>query len=299
MHHRAPSGNRPPLNRNVGRRGRNDPVDLPAPVDAPGERLQKVLADQGLGSRREIEAWIRIGRVRVNGQVATLGDRVTPLDRVRVDGQEIRRRPRRDEDMQIIAYHKPEGEMVTRRDPEGRPTVFRHLPRPKTGRWIAVGRLDINTSGLILFTTDGELANRLMHPSRELEREYAVRILGQVPDGTLDRLTSGIALEDGPAHFDAVSARGGTGANTWYHVVLKEGRNREVRRLWEAADCQVSRLIRVRYGNVELGRRLFPGNWRPLLDDERKLLLSLAGMESEPRKPRLRNAAARVWQGGR
>nr|WP_040527828.1 pseudouridine synthase [Lamprocystis purpurea] len=272
---------------------------MPAPVDAPGERLQKVLADQGLGSRREIEAWIRIGRVRVNGQVATLGDRVTPLDRVRVDGQEIRRRPRRDEDMQIIAYHKPEGEMVTRRDPEGRPTVFRHLPRPKTGRWIAVGRLDINTSGLILFTTDGELANRLMHPSRELEREYAVRILGQVPDGTLDRLTSGIALEDGPAHFDAVSARGGTGANTWYHVVLKEGRNREVRRLWEAADCQVSRLIRVRYGNVELGRRLFPGNWRPLLDDERKLLLSLAGMESEPRKPRLRNAAARVWQGGR
>lgn len=299
MHHRAPSGSRPPLNRNVGRRGRNDPVDLPAPVDAPGERLQKVLAEQGLGSRREIEAWIRIGRVRVNGQVATLGDRITPLDRVRVDGQEIRRRPRREEDLQIIAYHKPEGEMVTRRDPEGRPTVFRHLPRPKTGRWIAVGRLDINTSGLILFTTDGELANRLMHPSRELEREYAVRILGQVPDGTLDRLTSGITLEDGPAHFDAVSARGGTGANTWYHVVLKEGRNREVRRLWEAADCQVSRLIRVRYGNVELGRRLFPGNWRPLLDDERKLLLSLAGMESEPRKPRLRNAAARAWQGGR
>jgi 23S rRNA pseudouridine2605 synthase len=299
VHHRAPSGSRPPLNRNVGRRGRNDPVDLPAPVDAPGERLQKVLAEQGLGSRREIEAWIRIGRVRVNGQVATLGDRITPLDRVRVDGQEIRRRPRRDEDLQIIAYHKPEGEMVTRRDPEGRPTVFRHLPRPKTGRWIAVGRLDINTSGLILFTTDGELANRLMHPSRELEREYAVRILGQVPDGTLDRLTSGITLEDGPAHFDAVSARGGTGANTWYHVVLKEGRNREVRRLWEAADCQVSRLIRIRYGNVELGRRLFPGNWRPLLDDERKLLLSLAGMESEPRKPRLRSAAARAWQGGR
>ena len=299
MRHRAPSGSRPPLNRNVGRRGRNAPVDLPAPVDAPGERLQKVLAEQGLGSRREIEAWIRIGRVRVNGQVAKLGDRITPLDRVRVDGQEIRRRPRRDEDTQIIAYHKPEGEMVTRRDPEGRPTVFRHLPRPKAGRWIAVGRLDINTSGLILFTTDGDLANRLMHPSRELEREYAVRILGQVPDGTLDRLTSGITLDDGPAHFDAVSARGGTGANTWYHVVLKEGRNREVRRLWEAADCQVSRLIRVRYGNVELGRRLFPGNWRPLLDDERKLLLSLAGMESEPRQPRLRSAAARVWQGGR
>ncbi|HYN76414.1 MAG TPA: pseudouridine synthase [Lamprocystis sp. (in: g-proteobacteria)] len=273
-------------------------MERPASPDAPGERLQKVLAEQGLGSRREIEAWIRIGRVRINGQVAQLGDRVTPLDRVRVDGQEVRRRAARPEDTQIIAYHKPEGEMVTRRDPEGRPTVFRHLPRPKTGRWIAVGRLDINTSGLILFTTDGELANRLMHPSREMEREYAVRILGRVPDGTLERLTTGITLEDGPAHFDAVSARGGTGANTWYHVVLKEGRNREVRRLWEAADCQVSRLIRVRYANVELGRRLFPGNWRPLDDEERKTLLALAGMEQEQRRPRQKTTASRVWQGG-
>ncbi len=287
---------RPPLDRNRGGRGRTEPV--PAPADAPGERLQKVLAEQGLGSRREIEVWITEGRVRVNGQVAKLGDRATPTDRVRVDGQEVRRRPRREAEGQIIAYHKPEGELVTRRDPEGRPTVFRHLPRPKDGRWIAVGRLDINTSGLMLFTTDGELANRLMHPSRELEREYAVRILGRVPDGTLDRLTVGVELEDGPAHLDAVSARGGDGANSWYHVVLKEGRNREVRRLWEAVGCQVSRLIRVRYGNIELGRRLFPGVWRALSDEERRTLLSLVGMELVRRTPRARTAASEVWAPG-
>ena len=269
-------GGRPPQDRNRGGRNRENSPSL---SDGPAERLQKVLAEQGLGSRREIEVWISEGRVRVNGQVAKLGDRVSAADRVRVDGREVRRRVRRDAEIQIIAYHKPEGELVTRRDPEGRPTVFRRLPRPKDGRWIAVGRLDINTSGLMLFTTDGELANRLMHPSREMEREYAVRILGTVPDGTLDRLTSGVELEDGPAHLDAVSARGGTGANSWYHVVLKEGRNREVRRLWEAVGCQVSRLIRVRYGNVELGRRLFPGVWRPLTDVERQTLLTLAGME--------------------
>jgi len=293
-----PSGTaRPPLDRNRGGRGRTEPV--PAPADGPGERLQKVLAEQGLGSRREIEVWITEGRVRVNGQVAKLGDRATPTDRVRVDGQEVRRRPRREAESQIIAYHKPEGELVTRRDPEGRPTVFRHLPRPKDGRWIAVGRLDINTSGLMLFTTDGELANRLMHPSRELEREYAVRILGRVPDGTLDRLTAGVELEDGPAHLDAVSARGGDGANSWYHVVLKEGRNREVRRLWEAVGCQVSRLIRVRYGNIELGRRLFPGVWRPLTDEERRTLLSLVGMEPVRRAPRVaKTAASQVWAPG-
>lgn len=258
-------------------RGRSDPA--PSPMDGPGLRLQKVLADLGLGSRREIEGWISEGRVRVNGQIAKLGDRVTSTDRIRVDGQEIRRRRGRDsEDAEIIAYHKPEGELVTRRDPEERPTVFRRLPRPKSGRWIAVGRLDINTSGLILFTTDGELANRLMHPSREVEREYAVRILGEVPPNAMERLMAGIELEDGPARFDDVQERGGTGANRWYHVVLREGRNREVRRLWEAAGCQVSRLIRVRYGNVELGRRLFPGVWRPLTAEERAGLLSIAGL---------------------
>lgn len=293
---REPGGSRLPKGRAGG--GRRDRNAAPAVPDGPGERLQKVLAEQGLGSRREIEVWISEGRVRVNGQVAKLGDRVVGTDRLWVDGHDVRRRRRGERAAEIIAYHKPEGELVTRRDPEGRPTVFRHLPRPKEGRWIAVGRLDINTSGLLLFTTDGELANRLMHPSRGLEREYAVRILGDVPPGTLERLRSGIALEDGPAHLDLVEERGGAGANRWYHVVLKEGRNREVRRLWEAAGCQVSRLIRVRYGNVALGRRLFPGSGRPLDEAERNGLLELAGMRPIPPTRRTPTAASRVWQGG-
>ncbi|MBK1722526.1 23S rRNA pseudouridine(2605) synthase RluB [Thiocystis violacea] len=246
-------------------------------------RLQKLLAEAGLGSRREVESWITEGRVRVNGGLAKLGDRATPADRIRVDGRDVKIRGKRDVQQQVIAYHKPEGELVTRRDPEERPTVFRRLPRPKQGRWIAVGRLDINTSGLILFTTDGELANRLMHPSQEIEREYAVRILGEVPPSTLTRLAEGIELEDGPAKFDAVTERGGSGANQWFHVVLREGRNREVRRLWEAAGCTVSRLIRVRYGNIELGRRLFTGNWRSLTDEEIAALMQLAGLEPPKR----------------
>ena len=250
----------------------------PAPVAQAPERVQKVLADLGLGSRREIEGWISDGRIRIDGQVAKLGDRVTGVERLRIDGHEVRHYRAPKQDAEILAYHKPEGELVTRRDPEERPTVFRRLPRPKRGRWIAVGRLDINTSGLILFTTDGELANRLMHPSQEVEREYAVRILGEVPEGTVERLKEGIELPDGPARFDHVWERGGSGANRWYHVVLKEGRNREVRRLWEAAGCQVSRLIRVRYGNIELGRRLFPGVARPLTPEERVALYALAGL---------------------
>ncbi|EXJ16218.1 23S rRNA pseudouridine(2605) synthase RluB [Imhoffiella purpurea] len=255
-------------------------------------RLQKLLAEAGMGSRREIDAWISEGRVRVNGEIAKLGDRATSADRIRVDGREIRVRRPREDLRQIIAYHKPEGEVVTRRDPEERPTVFRRLPRPKEGRWIAVGRLDINTSGLILFTTDGDLANRLMHPSREVEREYAVRILGEVSPETLTRLTEEIELEDGPARFDSIVDRGGSGANHWFHVVLREGRNREVRRLWEAAGCTVSRLIRVRYGNVELGRRHFPGNWRPLTEEERATLMDLAGL-SQPGRSADRRPIAR------
>ena len=262
----------------------NRRVKAPPASSEPPERLQKVLAELGLGSRRSIEGWISEGRVRVNGQLAKLGDKVTDSDRIRLDGHEVRRPRRREQPFEIIAYHKPEGELVTRRDPEERPTVFRRLPRPRLGRWIAVGRLDINTSGLMLFTTDGELANRLMHPSREVEREYAVRILGEVPPGALERLTKGIELEDGPARFDRVEERGGSGANRWYHVVLREGRNREVRRLWEAAGCQVSRLIRVRYGNVELGRRLFPGNWRPLEEEDRAGLLEIAGLTPHGRR---------------
>ncbi|MTW19903.1 23S rRNA pseudouridine(2605) synthase RluB [Allochromatium palmeri] len=268
------------------------PPRRPGSGDEP-VRLQKLLAEAGLGSRRNIEGWISEGRVRVNGQLAKLGDRATRADRIRVDGREVTLKPKREAETQVIVYHKPEGELVTRRDPEERPTVFRRLPRPKQGRWIAVGRLDINTSGLILFTTDGELANRLMHPSREIEREYAVRILGGVAPETLEHLTAGIELEDGPAKFERITDQGGTGANHWYNVVLREGRNREVRRLWEAAGCTVSRLIRIRYGNVELGRRLFPGNWRPLTDEERAELMALAGLRVLER-PRLRRSASGV-----
>jgi 23S rRNA pseudouridine2605 synthase len=183
--------------------------------------------------------------------------------------------------------------MVTRNDPEGRPTVFPRLPRLKNGRWVAVGRLDINTSGLLLLTTDGELANRLMHPSREAEREYSVRVLGQVPDAALARLCEGVELEDGEGRFEHIEEAGGSGANRWYKVVLKEGRNREVRRLWEAVGVKVSRLIRVRYGDVELGPRLFAGHWRELEADETQGLLTLAGLsekgpdaEMRPRRPR-------------
>jgi 23S rRNA pseudouridine2605 synthase len=244
-----------------------------------GIRLQKVLADVGLGSRREIEGWIRDGRVRINGKIAKLGDRVIPVDHVRIDGTEVKRPMARRRELRVIAYNKPEGELVTRHDPQGRPTVFDRLPRLAAGRWIPVGRLDINTSGLLLLTNDGELANRLMHPSREVEREYAVRILGEVPEEALTRLTRGIELEDGPARFEEIVESGGEGANRWLHVLLREGRNREVRRLWEAAGCRVSRLIRVRFGNIVLGPRLFAGHWRTLTEAETAGLAALAGME--------------------
>lgn len=269
---RPPRSMRPPSKR-AGR------ADRAVPAAGEGVRLQKALADAGLGSRREIEGWISAGRVRVNGKPAELGDRVLPADHIRIDGKEIKRRPARATERRVIAYNKPEGELVTRHDPEGRPTVFPRLPGLKTGRWIAIGRLDINTSGLLLLTNDGALANRLMHPSQEVEREYAVRILGEVPAEVLARLAEGIDLEDGPARFEGIVARGGEGANRWYHVLLREGRNREVRRLWEAAGCRVSRLIRVRFGNVALGPRLFSGHWRSLSAEEEAELVRLVGME--------------------
>jgi 23S rRNA pseudouridine2605 synthase len=270
-------------------------VRQPRPRAAQQEavRLQKALADKGLGSRREIEDWIRAGRVRVNGKPAKLGDRVTPEDRVRVDGKEIERRPGRKTDLRVIAYNKPAGELVTRRDPEGRRTVFARLPRLATGRWISVGRLDINTSGLLLLTNNGELANRLMHPARQVEREYAVRVLGQVTREALVRLTRGIDLEDGPARFEEILESEGKGANRWFHVLLRDGRNREVRRLWEAIGCQVSRLTRVRFGNVVLGPRVFTGHWRDLTEDELGGLLELAGMKRGEVSP-ARKAAGRM-----
>jgi 23S rRNA pseudouridine2605 synthase len=219
----------------------------------PGERLQKVLAAIGLGSRREIERWIQEGRLQINGKPARLGDRVTEEDRILLDGRPVRSGRNRKVPRRVIIYNKPEGQLVTRHDPEGRETVFRHLPKLENGRWIAVGRLDINSSGLLLFTTDGELANRLMHPSRQIEREYSVRVLGNVSEESLEQLVNGVELEDGPARFEEVVESGGDGANHWFHVVIMEGRNREVRRLWDAVGVTVNRLKRVRFGPVFLG----------------------------------------------
>jgi 23S rRNA pseudouridine2605 synthase len=250
---------------------RGPPPELHQPV-----RLQKTLAEAGLGSRREIEGWIREGRVRVNGALAKLGDRVLPSDRIRVDGQDVRRRAAKRHSVRVLAYHKPEGEVVTRKDPEGRPTIFRRLPGLRDGRWIAVGRLDLNTAGLLLVTNHGELANRLMHPSRALEREYAVRVRGSVSDDLLAQLVNGVELEDGPARFEEIVPSGGSESHQWFHVLIVEGRNREVRRLWEAVGCSVSRLKRVRYGNVILGARPTPGQWREVVGEELDALMALA-----------------------
>jgi len=225
------------------------------------EKLQKVLARAGKGSRREMETVISAGRVSVDGKTAYLGDRVEGTEQIRIDGHLVSLKSKADEICRVLMYNKPEGEMCTRKDPEGRPTVFDRLPKLESGRWIAVGRLDINTSGMLLFTTDGELANRLMHPSRKVEREYAVRVFGEVDEAMLQRLRHGVKLEDGPAKFQKIMYRGGEGRNHWFHVVLSEGRNREVRRLWESQDVQVSRLIRVRYGDLELKRQLPVGGW--------------------------------------
>ena len=290
------------------------------------EKLQKVLARAGHGSRREIESIIEAGRVSVDGKIAKLGDRVevTPGLKIRIDGHLISVRESAEQICRVLAYYKPEGELCTRNDPEGRPTVFDRLPKLRGARWIAVGRLDVNTCGLLLFTTDGELANRLMHPSREVEREYAVRVFGQVDDAKLRDLSRGVQLEDGPAAFKTIKFSGGEGINQWYNVTLTEGpsrevereyavrvfgqvddaklrdlsrgvqledgpaafktikfsggeginqwynvtltegRNREVRRLWEAVGVQVSRLIRVRYGDIPLPKGLPRGGWTEL-----------------------------------
>jgi 23S rRNA pseudouridine2605 synthase len=235
----------------------------PKPPTSPpqAERLQKLLAAAGHGSRREIEGWIAAGRLKLNGAVAKLGDRAAPGDMIELDGAALALkaaggRPR------VLLYHKPDGEMVTRSDPQGRPTVFERLPPIPGGKWVAVGRLDINTAGLLLLTDSGELANQLMHPRYEVEREYAVRVLGALSPDNRAKLLSGVRLDDGIGRFDRLEPSGGAeGANRWYRVVLREGRNREVRRLFEAVGCKVSRLLRVRYGPVELPRELRPGNW--------------------------------------
>lgn len=231
-----------------------------APKPAAGERLHKLLATLGLGSRRHVEDWIRAGRVQVNGQTAVIGQSVGPADRIAVDGQPVSRTapPK----TRLLLYHKPEGELCTRHDPEGRPTVFDRLPPLPSGRWITVGRLDINSSGLLLLTTDGALANRLMHPSGHLQREYAVRVNGEVDGATLERLKSGVELDDGPARFLTIAPAGGEGRNRWYSVTVDEGRNRLVRRLWESQGVVVSRLLRVRFGPLYLPRALARGRFR-------------------------------------
>ena len=244
------------------------------------EKLQKVLARAGLGSRREMEAAIADGRVKVNGQVASLGDRIEMRDKVSFDNRPVALRGAEEVPRRVIMYNKPEGELCTRKDPEGRRTVFDRLPRLKGERWIAIGRLDINTSGLLLFTTDGELANRRMHPSTQVEREYAVRVMGEVAKEKVVAMVEGVMLEDGPARFTDVQEFGGEGINTWFHVVIMEGRNREVRRLWESQGLTVSRLKRVRYGNIFLDKRARAGEWTELTQDEIDDLSETAGLSA-------------------
>lgn len=225
------------------------------------DKLQKVLANKGFGSRRAMEKWIEAGRVKVNGAKATLGDRVEADDLIQVDGRPIGRVQDEQQPVKLLLYNKPVGQVCSRRDPEARPTVFDRLPRLKNQRWIAIGRLDISTSGLLLFTTDGELANKLMHPASQIEREYAVRVNGVVDEAMVKRLHKGVMLEDGMARFTDIQGGGGESTNRWYYVVLTEGKNREVRRLWESQGVMVSRLKRVRYGNIFIPSKTRVGRW--------------------------------------
>ncbi len=264
------------------RRARAEPLG-----DVATHKLQKLLAQAGFGSRRTMEQWIAAGKVTINGTTAKLGARAGASDRIEIDGRQVRfqslsRRPR------VLLYHKPEGEIVSRDDPRGRPSVFARLPAMGGAKWMAVGRLDFNTSGLLIFTTSGELANRLMHPSFEIEREYAVRVMGQLESSHARELIQGVQLDDGMARCLSVDLRGGEGANQWCHVVLQEGRNRLVRRLFEKLGFIVSRLIRVRYGIVHLPPRLKRGQYQELTDDETRRLLAwldAAAAAGPPQQP--------------
>jgi len=247
------------------------------------ERLHKVLAQAGLGSRRALEQRIADGLVKVNGEVAQVGQSIKGSDKIELDGRQFVASALT-EPARVLMYNKPEGEVTTREDPEGRPTIFEALPALKGARWIAVGRLDINTTGLLLLTTDGELANALMHPSFEVEREYVCRVRApegqdKVPDNLIDRLMRGVALDDGPAKFDEIERIGGSDSHDWFRVLLKEGRNREVRRLWESQGCQVSRLKRIRYGKVELPRELLRGQSQEMTSDKVEKLRTDLGLE--------------------
>jgi len=248
------------------------------------EKLQKVLAANGVGSRREMERWISAGRISVNGKLATLGDRVDNEDKIKVDGRDLQRsldKKRR----RVLLYNKPEGEICSRNDPEGRRSVFDRLPRLHGERWISVGRLDYNTSGLLLFTTDGELANKLMHPSSVIEREYLCRVMGDVTEDNIQAMKDGVMLEDGIAKFTDVVESRGEGINRWFYVVVMEGRNREVRRLWESQQLTVSRLKRVRYGDVFIPSEVRAGQWIELPQNEIDNLAQMCGGKKDSNKP--------------
>lgn len=259
------------------------------------EKLQKVLARAGFGSRRELEDWIRQGRVMVNGRVAKLGDRVAGDDKLLVDGKKVAHGAREAQAPRVLLYNKPEDEICSRKDPEGRPSVYDGLPYVKHARWVAIGRLDINTCGLLLFTTDGELANRLMHPSSNIDREYAVRVKGEVTDEMISNMLKGVMLDDQVCRFSDIRFFAGEGVNRWYHVVIMEGRNREVRRLWESQGVQVSRLKRVRYGPAFIPSQVKMGQWYEMKGEEIAQLYELAGLPV-PRPP---NPSTRGKKGNR
>lgn len=260
------------------------------------EKLQKVLARAGFGSRRQMESWISEGRVKLNGKIATLGDRASAEDSIMVDGKKVVNTSPDATAPRVLVYNKPENEICSRKDPEGRPSVYDKLPMIKHGRWVAVGRLDINTSGLLLFTTDGELANRLMHPSANIDREYAVRVMGDVSDEMISNLLKGVLIDDHQCRFTDVRFFAGEGRNRWYHVVIMEGRNREVRKLWESQGVKVSRLKRVRYGPVFIPSRVKKGQLYEMTQKEVVGLYETAGLTPpvmSTRRPERRGGKAR------
>ncbi|AOK16457.1 pseudouridine synthase [Burkholderia cepacia] len=276
------------------RRGRNQPANkrvLSPDDDAP--KLHKVLAEAGMGSRREMEELIVAGRVSVNGEPAHIGQRIMPTDQVRINGKPVKRKlpnkpPR------VLLYHKPTGEIVSHADPEGRPSVFDRLPPMKTAKWLAVGRLDFNTEGLLMLTTSGDLANRFMHPRYSVEREYAVRVVGELAEGMRQKLLHGVELDDGPANFLRIRDGGGEGTNHWYHVALAEGRNREVRRMFEAVGLMVSRLIRTRHGPIPLPRGLKRGRWEELDDTQVRKLMATVGLKAPSEEKGKRGGAGQA-----
>lgn len=261
------------------RRGRQAQEKRVLAPDDDAPKLHKVLAEAGMGSRREMEELIVAGRVSVNGEPAHIGQRIMPTDQVRINGKPVKRRLQT-KPPRVLLYHKPTGEIVSHADPEGRPSVFDKLPPMKTAKWLAVGRLDFNTEGLLMLTTSGDLANRFMHPRYSVEREYAVRVVGELSEASRQRLLHGIELDDGPANFLRIRDGGGEGTNHWYHVALAEGRNREVRRMFEAVGLMVSRLIRTRHGPISLPRGLRRGRWEELEDNQVRSLMASVGLKA-------------------